>query len=211
VLTGSRWDDAAGRFTTLYCATTAVAAFGEAIAAFRERPGLLARIDAYLTGPPDAEYDPELPAAVVPADYLSTRLLGHAPTDQGAPFIDVDHVDTHLHASSDSARLLRKLRLPALDRGVLMGQDRRITRTVATYYHRYARVEENRSIRGLRYQSRLDGGWECWAMWRPLPFVTAAATLTAVTSDNPDLVAAARRLRLRLPGEAVTGDLTLGS
>ena len=42
---GNRWDDAEGRFATVYCASEAEAAFGEVIARYREQPGLLARID----------------------------------------------------------------------------------------------------------------------------------------------------------------------
>ena len=43
-----------------YCTSRAEGAFGEMIARYRERPGLLQRIDAFLTGRPDPEYDPLL-------------------------------------------------------------------------------------------------------------------------------------------------------
>jgi len=57
---GNRWDDAEGRFATVYCASDAEAAFGEVIAGYREQPGLLVRIDDFLTQSPDPEYDPLL-------------------------------------------------------------------------------------------------------------------------------------------------------
>ena len=201
MIAGNRWEDAGGRFSTLECATSAEAAFGEAIAVFRERPGLLARIDAFLAASPDPEYDYELQAAVVPPDYLATRVLGRAPANRTARFIDVDHADTHLHASRDLARLLQEVGRQRFDREVMMSPDRRITRPVATFYHRISRLESSRRLRGLRYQSRLDGGWECWALWRPLPLKSVTADVTVATANHPDLAAAARRLRLRLlPG-----------
>lgn len=42
---GNRFDDPDGRFRTLYAASSEEAAFGETIAAYRDRDGLLDRID----------------------------------------------------------------------------------------------------------------------------------------------------------------------
>src|SRR3712207_1240931 len=95
VLDGNRWDDPRGEFATLYCATTAEAAFGETIARYREVPGLLDRIDAFLNAAPDADYDFELRPARVPDDYFADRYLGHVAIDPDVRFIDVDHPDTH--------------------------------------------------------------------------------------------------------------------
>ena len=67
---GNRWDDAEGRFATVYCASRAEVAFGEVIARYRERAGLLERIDEFLGQRPDPEHDPPLDPGVVPADFF---------------------------------------------------------------------------------------------------------------------------------------------
>jgi hypothetical protein len=86
---GNRWDDAHGRFATVYCASSAEGAFGEVIARYRERPGLLQRIDAFLTGRPDPEYDPLLSPGAVPAEFVDRRWLGHVGIDPAVRFVDV--------------------------------------------------------------------------------------------------------------------------
>jgi hypothetical protein len=70
-------DDAEGKFATVYSASQAEAAFGEVIARYRERPGLLDRIDDFLTHPPDAEHDPLLSPGVVPEEFFDGRWTGH--------------------------------------------------------------------------------------------------------------------------------------
>lgn len=74
VLDGNRWDDSLGEFAALYCASSAVAAFAETIARYREVPGLLDRIDAFLSGEPDSDYDFDLEPARVPRRLLRRSL-----------------------------------------------------------------------------------------------------------------------------------------
>jgi hypothetical protein len=52
VIEGNRWDDAYGKFSSLYAATTAAAAFGETISRYREKADLIAKIDAFLEALP---------------------------------------------------------------------------------------------------------------------------------------------------------------
>ena len=91
VVGGNRFDDPAGRFTTLYAASSEEAAFGETIAAYRDRDGLLDRIDEFLNAAADPDHDPELRAGVVPPDYFADRYLGRAPVDASVRFVDLDH------------------------------------------------------------------------------------------------------------------------
>ena len=76
VLDGNRWDDPLGKYATLYCASTAEAAFGETIARYREREGLLDRISSFLSDDPDPDYDFDLHPARIPPDYFVDRYLG---------------------------------------------------------------------------------------------------------------------------------------
>jgi hypothetical protein len=198
VLDGNRWDDPDGRFATLYCATTPQAAFGETIARYRRAPGLLDRIDAFLTSDPDPDYDPELRAARVPEDYFADRYLGRVTVEPEVRFIDVDHPDTHAALAAPLRGLLLAHGLRDIDRGVSFSPDRRLTRPIAGHYWALAQTPDHSDWAGLRYQSRLLPEWECWALWQPSPIRLGGAEVHAVTRTNPDLRAAAQILAITL-------------
>ena len=198
VLDGNRWDDPLGRFASLYCATTAEAAYGETIARYREKNGLIDRIAAFLSGDPDLDYDFELEPGRVPSDYFADRNLGHVAVDPDVRFVDVDHPHSHAAATSVLRPLLRQHDLRTVDRGVMFNADRRLTRPIARYYWTLAQSPDHREWAGLRYESRLSAGWECWALWEPSPIRLHASEVHAVTRSDPDLRAAAARLRLTL-------------
>jgi hypothetical protein len=105
---GNRWDDTEGNFATVYCASHAEAAFGEVIARYRERPGLLQRIDDFLTQSPDPEYDPLLSPGVVPAEFFDGRWIGHVTVDSAVWFVDVDDPTTHVAVDVTLRRALRE-------------------------------------------------------------------------------------------------------
>jgi hypothetical protein len=200
VIEGNRWDDAYGKFSSLYAATTAAAAFGETISRYREKADLIAKIDAFLEGPPDPEYNFDTEPGVVPSDYLSNRRIGRCDIPPWALFVDVDHAETHAHATRGLASLLTEIGFKEFDRGVMMSPDRRVTRPVASFYHHLSRTaDEMEATCGLRYESRLAGEWECWSLWEPLPLDPTTAELETVTSSNPDLISAVEKLGLRLP------------
>ena len=72
VLGGNRWDDPRASFAT--CASSAEAAFAETIARYRDEPGLLERIDTFLTAAPDEQYDFDLrPGGSSPSAARSAR------------------------------------------------------------------------------------------------------------------------------------------
>jgi hypothetical protein len=196
VLGGNRWDDPRGSFATLYCASSAEAAFAETIARYREVPGLLERLAAFLTGTPDAEYDFELKPGQVPEDYFDNRYLGHIAVDDDVRFVDVEHPDTHIAARPALRPLLRGYGIRRIDRGTFLHADRRVTRTIARYYWELAQYPDHHSWRGLRYSSRLAADWECWAVWEPTPLREGIAEIIPVTRANPALHGAAGRLGL---------------
>lgn len=198
LLDGNRFDDPQAEYATLYCASTAEAAFGETIARYREAPGLLDRIDAFLNAAPDPDYDPELLPARVPDDYFADRYVGQTTVDPDVRFVDVDHPDTHVALAAPLRPLLRRHGLATVDRGVSFSPDRRLTRPIARHFWTLSRTPDHRAWAGLRYESRLLGAWECWAIWEPSPVRAHQSSVRAVTRTDPDLRAAAERLRIAL-------------
>jgi hypothetical protein len=198
VLGGNRWDDPRGSFATLYCASSAEGAFAETISRYRDEPGLLDRIDAFLSGPPDDDYDFELRPGHVPEDYFDNRYLGHIGVDADVRFVDVEHADTHTAAGADLRRLLAPCGIRRIDRSVFLHADRRVTRAIARHYWQLAQYPDHHSWRGLRYTSRLASDWECWAIWEPSPLREGIADVVPVTRTHPALHGAAARLGLTL-------------
>jgi hypothetical protein len=197
VLEGNRWDDPIGVFVTLYCSTSEEGAFGETISVFREVPALLRRIDAFLRGDPDPTFSPELTVGTVPDDYFDGRYIGHAFSEPSALFVDVDDSSTHVALSVLLGRFLTALGYKMLDRGLMLGPDRRITRTVAAVCRDLSKRPPG--ARGLRYESRLRNEWECWALWEPFALLPVPAEVRPVLKDDPALRSAARKLRIKLP------------
>jgi hypothetical protein len=195
---GNRWDDVEGRFATVYCASSAEAAFGEVIARYRERPGLLERIDNFLSQQPDPEYDPLLAPGVLPAEFFDRRWLGHIAVDPAVRFVDVEDPATHTAIDPTLHRQLRAYGIRRIDRSTFLSPDRRVTRTIATRYHWLAQTPDHATWRGLRYTSRLAPEWECWGIWQPNPLLESDITIEKVTREHPALHSAATRLGIQV-------------
>jgi hypothetical protein len=191
VLGGGRFDDPRGTYSTLYCATSAACAYGETISVFRTQRGVLARMEAFLEGSPDPEYDPDLEPGVIPANFLSGRAIGWVPIDATARFVDMaDHV-THRDGTMRAAQLLNRYGLRELDRGVVMSQDRRLTRPLGRLYYDL-RARQGVAWAGLCYESRHRGGWQCWAIWDSDALLGLEARIYPIDPASPALAEAAQ-------------------
>jgi len=196
VLNGRRWDDPDGEYPTLYCGTDRQTVFAETIAQFRLRPGLRDRIlretdeDA-----PDPDYDFDEPEGRVPPDYFG-RALGHVLVEEETRFIDVDDVETHNELNASFGELLVELGTASqYDRGMMLGQDRRLTRRVAGFLHEHY---GDQAV-GIRYESRLDSAFECWALWPQARVVMYEEDVEPISVETAELVEVAARLGLTLP------------
>jgi RES domain-containing protein len=193
-----RWDDAAGEFSTLYAGTDKLTVFAETIAPFRAVPGLRERIHAETSeDEPDNPNEPpwENELGVVPPEYFN-RALGVVELDDGSQFIDVDDTATHGVLNERLGELLQRLGVAVqYDRGVLMTQDRRVTRAIARFlYEGYAGEAD-----GIRYESRVAPGLECWALWPTAERFLGPSDLEPLSPDNPVLIQAASLVHVALP------------
>jgi hypothetical protein len=84
--------------------------------------------------------------------------------------------------------------LRVVDRGVVFSPDRRLTRPIARHCWTLAQTADHRDWAGLRYESRLRAGWECWALWEPNPIRLHSSRIRAVTRTDRDLHVAAGEL-----------------
>ncbi len=199
-LEGNRFDDPEGNVATLYCASTPLAAFLEVLAQLRSGgEGLTAEIlQATSEGSPDPRLDPALRAGVLPEDFLVTRCLANAHVRTKSLFIDVASPQTHNLLTERLPHLLRYVPAHQFDRGVMMSQDRRVTRPIAGFLREYAETEgrDQGNIAGLRYESRLAAEQTCWAIWQDRLEIFDEET-HPLTVDHPDLLRAAEMLGIQ--------------
>jgi hypothetical protein len=198
-LGGGRWDAPASEFETLYCADSPVVAFAETIAAYRPVGGLEAKIAAATDEEePDSEFDFPAHTGELPDTYFEPqqpsphgRALGKAVVIGDPMLVDVGHPDTHHELNSALGALLRRFHVDGFDRGVMMSQDRRITRPVAAYLHGIAT-----GAVGIQYESRYLDGF-CFVLWQRAP--VHPGDVNPVTKHTRDLRRAAELLHIRIP------------
>ncbi|MGH3848408.1 MAG: RES domain-containing protein [Pseudonocardiaceae bacterium] len=194
---GYRWDDPAADFATLYFGSSPLACFVETLAYYRPDAAFIGRLRALTSDDePDEKYDFELGSGRVPESYFS-RALGQARIAGESMFVDVDHPRTHAQLTEDLHELLAAHGRREFDRGVMMTQDRTITRAVAGHLQMLASAGQTH-ICGIRYESRVHAGLECWAAWEHCSEQLVDREVNPLTPHTPDLRDAAQLLGLQL-------------
>lgn len=187
-----RFDDPAGRkgtppdqrFRTLYFAATPAGAFGEVLARFRPDLTVVAALG------PSARS-----AGVVPADWRIVRRLGVTVLDSRASFVDIGDARTLRVLRPVLAPVATALGLPDIDLSAVTGPSRALTQEAARYVYECRDRKGLPRYAGIRYTSRLDRLWECWAVFsdRVRHRVVRVDTIAA---DDPGLLDAAKVLDL---------------
>lgn len=189
-----RFDDPAGHFATLYLASTPVTAFAETIHNFRAVRGLKARILAATDeDEPDDEFDLDILEGILPRAFTEPppgepqRTLATCRLSGNSTLVDVTQPLTHVELNAALGTTIVRLGQGGFDRGVVMNEDRRISRRVAGHLHSNAPEAV-----GILYESRFDPDGRCVALWE-------RATLTdhqntPITHEHPALREAAELL-----------------
>jgi hypothetical protein len=158
---GNRFDSE--DFGVLYFGSNLEACFGEVLARFRPDLTLLSKI-------PLREEWEELgfmDVGAVPAEWRHRRVAVRVTVDGSSsslPFLDLDHVETLEYLRPRLALGLSELSITDLDVSTVRGPDRRVTRLVSGWAYRNPSTS-GRPYAGIRYSSRLDSKWECWAVF----------------------------------------------
>jgi len=193
-----RWDAPDGSFRVLYCSTEPEGAIGEKIAPFTQNPAAVAEIEGFFEEEPDPEWQDDFLAAGLTAEDVAglAASLSWAPARADARVVDVWHASTLRVFARLLAPAIRRFGMTRLDRLTLLTDERAITRTVAGILHRAAcdGHGEPRWASGLRFESRLPPGWECFALWEPVPVEAERMSSEPLTIDNPHLRSAAAQL-----------------
>jgi hypothetical protein len=216
---GNRFDDPsaedgappARRFRTIYCATQRAAAFGETMARFRPSLALLAQLSAIDDDEPleralAGAIDPVDPRrGLVPADWRLRRRVGHTVLDPSLRFVDLASGETMQHLRTTLAPLARRLGVADIDLSSVTGPQRRLTQAIARHVHDRRDRNGRPRFAGIRYLSRLDAEWECWAVFddRMRHVAGCPGFPTTVLPDDTDLMQVAKQFNLTI--EVFTG------
>lgn len=159
---GNRFDSPDGSYSVLYFATKLEGCFGETLARFKPDPALVELVrgdwsDRSFMAPGD-----------VPADWRFQRAAARVSLPAGEDlFLDVESPDTHrvLERQGEIQYVLASLGLRDVDVGVVRGGDRRLTRAISRWAWSQNTEADQRRYAGIRYLSRLNDDWECWAVF----------------------------------------------
>jgi hypothetical protein len=197
-----RWDAPDGSFRTLYCCTDSEGAIGEKIAPFVPNPAAVLRIEAFFESEPDPEWADDHLVAPLHAEDIDNFewTLAHVDAEEPSEFIDVWHWKTCLVVAPMVAATLMSHGLRSLDRRALADERRSFTRRLAGALRTIADTGRpaGGAPHGLRYESRLPPGWECWALWEPLPIRGDTIDAVHVDIETPQLRSAAAKLGVHL-------------
>lgn len=163
--TGNRFDSPTGVYRALYFATLLEGCYGETLARFRPDPAIQALV---------REEWSELGFLLVgevPADWRQRRIAAHVqfPAEgrfsDGVQFLDVESLETRESLRTELAPLLAFYGIADLDVATVRGGDRRITRWIGQWAYDARNADGSPRFAGIRYLSRLNSDWECWAVF----------------------------------------------
>jgi RES domain len=149
----NRFDSPTGTYRVLYFATDLDGCFAETLARFRPDPGLR---DLVATEWDERGY---MAPGHVPAEWRHRRLAVRVQINPpAARFLDVEALSTRQHLRDEVAGPLAEAGLGDLDVAAARGPHRQLTRAVSGWAW-------DNGYAGIRYLSRIDTRWECWAVF----------------------------------------------
>lgn len=164
--TGNRFDSPTAEYGVRYFATTLDGCYGETLARFRADTKLRSVIgdEWHQLG--------FMNLGDIPADWRQRRIAvhvrlpkGESSTLAGSRFLDIESVQTREALLPDFEPLLRFYGYEDLDVPVVRGHDRRITRYMSQWTYEREDQAGQPLYDGIRYLSRLNSDWECWAVF----------------------------------------------
>jgi hypothetical protein len=168
--TGNRFDSPTAAYGVRYFATTLDGCYGETLARFRADKKLVKVIGA------EWHELGFMNVGDIPADWRQRRTAVHVrfPQDDtaavaGPQFLDIESMQTREALLPDLEPLLRFYGYEDLDVPVVRGHDRRVTRYISQWTYEQCDADQRPLNAGIRYLSRLNSDWECWAVFDRVP------------------------------------------
>jgi hypothetical protein len=176
----NRFDPRSVDVGVLYFGSDLETCFGETLARFRPSLELLSIVkDEWRQL---GFMDP----GTVAADWRQRRTAVRVRVPTEAAFLDVESAVTHQVLRKELALGLSALGLDDLDVGTVRGPDKRVTQLIAEWAY-LANDDGEPLYAGIRYESRIQSGWECWALFDDEDLEIEVLETLPVTADMPAL------------------------
>lgn len=136
----------------------------------------------------------------IPADWRQRRIAAHVrfPAEgrfsHGVRFLDVESLATRETLREELGPTLAFYGYTDLDVATVRGGDRRITRWIGQWAYDQQTLEGNFMFAGVRYLSRLNTEWECWAVFDDVPI--EELNRRPILQTDPDFLKIARTYKL---------------
>lgn len=158
--TGNRFDSPTGDYGIVYFSTQLEGCFGETLSRYRP--------DAEVRALVAEEWRERgwMNVGDIPAEWRQDRVevLARFP-DRGSRFLDVESAETREALLPHFGALLAHYDYEDLDVPTIRVKDRRISRYISKWAYERESKRGNPLFAGVRYVSRLDSKWECWAVF----------------------------------------------
>jgi hypothetical protein len=106
-----------------------------------------------------------MPLGQIAADWRQQRIAVRATFPEERPFLDVEAPSTRAILRRELSWLLAGLELEDIDVSAIRSKDRRLTRWIAQWAWHESHEIGFPKFAGIRFCSRLDTDWECWAVF----------------------------------------------
>lgn len=178
-------------YGVLYFGTDLEACFGETLARLRPSLRLLAVVKD------EWEERGFMAVGTVASDWRQRRTAVHVRLPETLVFLDVESPVTHQFLRRELASGLSSIGLSDLDVSTVRGPDRRVTRMISEWAYMAADGDQLRYA-GIRYESRIRTGWECWALFDDEDLQVDVVETVPITPDMPALISVASLFGLQI-------------
>jgi hypothetical protein len=133
----------------------------------------------------------------VAADWRQRRTAIHIQLPEDLVFLDVESPVTHHFLRTELAPGLSAIGVSDLDVSTVRGPDRRVTQMISEWA--YMETDGDRfRFAGIRYESRVQSGWECWALFDDDELTIDVVETLPITPDMPELASVAALFGLQV-------------
>jgi hypothetical protein len=178
---GNRFDSDTGSFGILYFGSNLEVCFGETLARFRPSPRLLAELELH----DEWRELGFMEIGSVPFEWRQRRSAARVVLPTDARFLDVESARTHAHLRRELAVGISALGYDDLDVAMIRGRDRRVSRLIADWAFRQSNELGELVYSGIRYLSRVNSDWECWAVFHDIDLEEVETI--PITLEMPEL------------------------
>jgi hypothetical protein len=185
---GNRFDSPDASYGVLYFSTTLRGCFGETLARFRPSLPMRTLVES------DWEERGFMAVGAVPQEWRHRRSAARVEIESDWELLDIESRHTHQYLRRELALGLSALGYQDLDVATIRGRDRRVTRLISAWAYLAANDDGDLLYGGIRYKSRLDSGWECWAVFEDVPLDPIETR--PIAWETPDLRAMAADFEL---------------